>query len=64
MKLRARILSLALLLLPVLLFSGCQSYDADADQLLRAVSIEAEALDNGDLLISERWDISLYDRGR
>ena len=65
MKKRRSILSIfAILLLPVLLFSGCQSYDDDADQLLRAVDVQAEVLENGNIHITERWDITLYDRGR
>ena len=65
MKKRRSILSIfAILLLPVLLFSGCQSYDDDADQLLRAVDVQAEVLENGNMHITERWDITLYDRGR
>lgn len=65
MKKRRSILSIfAILLLPVLLFSGCQSYDDDADQLLRAVDVQAEVLENGNMHITERWDITLYDRGK
>ncbi len=36
----------------------------DAEQLLHEVTIEAEVLENGDMRVSERWDLALYDRGR
>ena len=35
----------------------------DAEQLLHEVTIEAEVLENGDMRVSERWDLALYDRG-
>lgn len=65
MKTRQRVLPLfALLLLPLLLLSGCSRYDQGADQLLRSVSIQAQVDQNGDMHVTERWDISLYDRDR
>ena len=40
------------------------SGSSDAEQLLHEVTIEAEVLENGDLRVSERWDLALFDRGR
>lgn len=61
---RGRLWACILILLPVLLFSGCNSYQGDADQLLRSVSIQAQLLENGDMQVTERWDLSLYDRDK
>ena len=61
---RGRLWACILLLLPILLFSGCSSYKRGADQLLRSVSIQAQLLENGDMQVTERWDISLYDRDK
>lgn len=61
---RGRLLACILLFLPILLLSGCDSYTGDADQLLRSVSIQAQLLENGNMQVTERWDISLYDRDK
>lgn len=51
-------------LVPMLFFTGCEDYRGDADQLLQSVQIQAEVQENGDMRVTEQWDIQLDDRDR
>lgn len=56
-------LFLAAILLALLL-DGCSTYVNGSKQIMRKLDVSEQLLDNGDLKVTEKWNVELQDRGK
>lgn len=50
--------------LPLFLLSGCSGYAGNSRQIMRKLDVSEQLSENGDLRVTEKWNIELRDRGK